>query len=202
MAQNGEMLVKHSIDQLPIGREGNMSFVYAPHGYYPCHGDDEWIAIAAPDQAAWEALLSMLASHDLVDAKFATNELRLERRLELDVLMARATARHDKRDLADALARGGVIATPVLRLAELQADPHITARGVFEEVGHLEVGPRKYPRMPLTIDGEPMLTARQTPLFAQHNREVFGDLLGMSEEDVAAMMEADVIGDVPRDALR
>ena len=202
LAQNSEMLVKHSIDQLPTGREGNKTFGHAPHGYYPSRDNDEWIAIAAPDQAAWKALQSTLESPDLGDAKFATNELRLEHRDELDELLDKATARHDKHELADSLARAGVIAAPVLRFAELQADPHITARGVFEEVDHLEVGPRLYPRMPLTIDGEPLLTTRPTPLFAQHNREVFGDLLGMSAEELQELAERDVVGDLPKDALR
>ena len=53
LAQNGETLVKHSIDGEPTGREGNRAFAYAPHGYYPCRGEDEWIAIAAPDQGSW-----------------------------------------------------------------------------------------------------------------------------------------------------
>ena len=56
--------------------------------------------------------------------------------------------------------------------------------------------------MPLTVDGEPLRTMRPTPLFAQHNREVFGDLLGMSEEKLQALAAADVIGDVPKDAPR
>ncbi|MCH7478095.1 MAG: hypothetical protein IIA14_08335 [SAR324 cluster bacterium] len=90
---------------------------------------------------------------------------------------------------------------PVLRLAELQADPHIKSRTVFEEVDHAEVGPRMYPRLPLTIDGEPLLTARGTPLFAQHNREVFSGLLGMPEETLAEWANADVIGDLPEGAL-
>ena len=202
LAQNGELLVKHSIDRQPTGREGNKAFGYAPHGYYPCRDDDEWIAIAAPDPAAWEALRSALESPELNGRKFDTNERRLANRSQLDELIARATARYEKRTLADALAQAGVVAAPVLRFHELQADPHIAGRGVFEEVGHPEVGPRRYPRMPLVVDGEPLWTVRPTPLFAQHNLEVFGGLLGISEDDLRELAGRGVIGDLPKDALR
>jgi crotonobetainyl-CoA:carnitine CoA-transferase CaiB-like acyl-CoA transferase len=153
LAQNGEMLAKHSIDGAPTGREGNRAFAYAPHGFYPCRGEDEWIAIAVPEDEAWSGLQSVLADG-------------------------------------------------VLRLDEVQRDPHIAVRCVMEEVDHLEVGVRKYPRLPLTVDGEPQWSTRATPLFAQHNREVFGDLLGMSDDELAGLYERDVIGDAPKEALR
>jgi crotonobetainyl-CoA:carnitine CoA-transferase CaiB-like acyl-CoA transferase len=67
LAQNGEMLAKHSIDGAPTGREGNRAFAYAPHGFYPCRGEDEWIAIAVPEDEAWSGLQSVLADGALSD---------------------------------------------------------------------------------------------------------------------------------------
>lgn len=72
---------------------------------------------------------------------------------------------------------------------------------VFEEVGHPEVGLRLYPRLPLLIDGEPLWSTRETPLFAQHNREVFGDLLGMSVDDVQKLHNSGIVSDLPKGSL-
>jgi crotonobetainyl-CoA:carnitine CoA-transferase CaiB-like acyl-CoA transferase len=202
LAQQGEMVVKHSIDGLPSGREGNTTFGYAPHGYYPCRGDDEWIGIAAPDEGGWKTLAAVLEHSPLANDAFATNELRLENRRALDEAISEATVLHDKRELADRLSREGTIAAPVLRLDEVQDDPHIVARRVMEEVDHPEVGVRKYPRLPLTVDGEPQWSTRPTPLFAQHNSEIFGGLLGLSIEELSGLYKRDVIGDLPKQALR
>ena len=43
----------------PVARNGNRRPDQAPHECFPCQGDDEWIAIAAPDDDAWSALLTV-----------------------------------------------------------------------------------------------------------------------------------------------
>jgi benzylsuccinate CoA-transferase BbsF subunit len=35
---------------------GNMSLSVAPHGCYPCKGEDRWCAIAAETDPQWSAL--------------------------------------------------------------------------------------------------------------------------------------------------
>jgi crotonobetainyl-CoA:carnitine CoA-transferase CaiB-like acyl-CoA transferase len=146
--------------------------------------------------------VSVLGRSALKSDSFATNALRLENRRALDVAIGEATVECDRRELADRLAEARVIAAAVLRLDEVQDDAHIAARRIMEDVSHPEVGIRKYPRLPLTVDGEPQWSARPTPLFAQHNREIFSELLGLSDEELAGLYQRDVIGDLPKEALR
>ena len=37
-------------------RTGNRSAPYAPHGVYPCRGEDQWILIQAGEERQWQAL--------------------------------------------------------------------------------------------------------------------------------------------------
>ncbi len=43
-------------------RHGNDDAVMAPHGIYPCAGDDRWVAVACRDDADWRALADVLGS--------------------------------------------------------------------------------------------------------------------------------------------
>src|SRR5439155_1270690 len=55
-------------------RAGNRSDHAAPHGAYPCAGDDRWIALSVRGDAEWRALSAVLARPAwLAEARFATH---------------------------------------------------------------------------------------------------------------------------------
>src|SRR6266704_2566749 len=59
-------------------RAGNRSDHAAPHGAYPCAGDDRWIALSVRGEAEWRALCSVLAEPAwLADARFSTPAARV-----------------------------------------------------------------------------------------------------------------------------
>jgi len=198
LAQLGEGIVLHALDGTVLGREGSKAFAFAPHGYYPAKGPEQWIAIAAETDAQWRALCEVLEAPELSgDARFATLDARLANQRWLDTAITERTVLHDKRMLADDLAAAGVPAAPVLRFDELASDPQIAARGAFEEVDHAAAGRRSLPRLPLTVDGTPLRTRMATPLFAEHNRQVLSAVAGLTEDEIAALYDSGVVGDLP-----
>jgi len=203
LAQLGEGIVLHSLDGTVLGREGSKAFAFAPHGYYPAKGPEQWIAIAAETDAQWRALCDVLAAPELSgDPRFATADARLANQRWLDTAIAERTMLRDKRALADTLAEAGVAAAPVLRFDELASDPQINARDAFEDVDHASAGRRSLPRLPLTVDGMPLRTRRPTPLFAEHNRAVLAEIAGLTPEEIDALYEASIVGDLPVGARR
>jgi crotonobetainyl-CoA:carnitine CoA-transferase CaiB-like acyl-CoA transferase len=197
LAQGGEAIVKYSIDGELLPRLGSMDHTHAPQGYVPCAGDDQWIAIAVDSETSWAALRTVVADPVLDDLRFTGDPGRRKHAEELASILATHTATRDKHALAEELGSAGVPAAPVLTYDEVVADPQVLARQAFEDVTHPEAGRRRLPRVPISVDGQPVLTRRHTPLFAQHNREVFADLLGMNDEALAALTAAGVIGDAP-----
>lgn len=72
---------------------GNRSLDMAPHGVFPCRGDDRWIALAVADDLAWRALLGVAGGPErLAEARFATLRGRLEHQDALDAALAEWTS--------------------------------------------------------------------------------------------------------------
>jgi crotonobetainyl-CoA:carnitine CoA-transferase CaiB-like acyl-CoA transferase len=108
-------------------RIGNRSRTGAVQGAFPCHGDDEWIAIRLQD-AADAAKLAAHCGLPALSALFATSP-RDDARIE--AMIAAATRDHEKHDLARRLQEAGLEAVPVFKPEELIADAHLHERGFF-----------------------------------------------------------------------
>lgn len=71
-------------------------------------------------------------------------------------------------------------------------DPHLNARGAFIEPPHEETGPYKMVGLPWKIVGvEPVVAS--SPLLGADTQYVFGELLGLSADEISALHEAGVV---------
>ena len=89
---NGTAMLDWSANGRIWTRYGNRSPYKpaAPHGAYPCAGDDRWIAIACFTDEEWHALVKVAAHPEwATDARFATLAARLAHQDALDALVAR-----------------------------------------------------------------------------------------------------------------
>jgi benzylsuccinate CoA-transferase BbsF subunit len=182
-----EPLVHVIADQLHgEAKPGNRSPRYAPHGAFPARGVDQWIAIAVRDDAEWAKLAEIAG---IADPRFATLAGRKAHEDELEAALSAFTRRHDKRTLADKLAALGIPAEPVNDGRDVWRDPELTERGHFREITHDKLGTCDMPAPPLRFS-DSGIDVGPPPNLGQHNHEVFVDLLGMSEAEVAELTEA------------
>lgn len=147
---------------------------------------------------AWEALLDWLEEAgmvaDLRDERF--ND-RAQRQRELgyisDIVAAFCATRTSDEIFHGAQARGMVWA-PVRSPDENVHDEHLRDRGFFVEVEHPELGRTvEYAGAPYVFSKTPWRIQRRPPLLGEHNHEVYGELLGLSRDEVVALYEAGVI---------
>ena len=193
----GELLAYQMTGQEPE-RIGNHSRWYAPCNTYPCKDDDRWITIAATSEREWASLASAMGAPGLAtDERFATAQARLSHEDELDAVITDWTRGQDAFALAERLQAAGVPAGPVLRGPDLLADRHYADRGTFVTVDHPHVGPRQYPGLPWKMSATPGEVRSPAPTLGQHNREVYGGLLGLSGEEIDALESGGVIGTKP-----
>lgn len=174
-------------------RIGNRSRDLVPHGVFPCTGDDRWIAIACEDDAGWQRLASALGGPELAsDPRFGTVEARREHEDELEAAIGERTRVHDAWELMHVLQAAGVMAAVVEDLEDMVTrDPHlqrhlVPASGAGDDFTFLTHA------QPARVDGE-LAPVQRSPLWGQHNTEVYRDLLGLTDADIAELVSAEVI---------
>ncbi|MFJ4465946.1 CaiB/BaiF CoA transferase family protein [Streptomyces sp. NPDC089424] len=180
---------------LPAGRRGNEDTVAAPHGVYPCAGEDRWCAVSVSTDRQWTALTRTLGDPPWASRPdLATAEGRRAARQELEGFMASATATRQAGELADALTAAGVPAAAVSDAEQVLADPQLNARGHWVVLDHPEMGPSVYDNIPYRLSTTPGALRGPAPLLGADTREVCQDLLGLDPDAYERLAEEGVVG--------
>ena len=172
----------------------------APHNTYRCSGTDRvgqdwWVFIACETQAQFESLAQIMGQPGLaLDARFATNEARLANQDELDALIGRWTRARRRYDIMHKCQAAGIVAS-VVQSAEdrVEYDPQLQHREIFPIINHPELGDFPYEGYPVKMSRTPAFVHGRAPALAEHNQYVYGELLGMSEAEIASLRERGVI---------
>lgn len=112
-------------------------------------------------------------------------------------LISEWTAQHEHIALMQMLQSQSVAAGAVLDQSELMNDPHTKERNYYIEVEHPETGVRAYPATTCKMSKTPRREWKRAPLLGEHNQYVFGELLGLSDGEIAQLQEKKVISDRP-----
>lgn len=174
------------------GRQGNRDPGAAPHGVYPCLGDDRWIAIACTSDQQWQSLQNHIAPTGdgwPFEKRFATLMGRKAEEDELDSLMGQWTPVWDARKLMETLQASGVPAGMVNDTSDLFQDPQLIHRQHFQYLDHPEIGVYATERSELTLSLTPGNIERPAPLMGQHTEEVLTGFWGLSTEEYQSLKE-------------
>ena len=193
---HGPALLDWTVNGRPGRREGqpnsnrNAWPPMAPHGIYPCSGDDAWVAIACRDDGDWRRLA------DAIDAPwteaFARSDDRLRDQDALDERMASWTKALDKYDVQGRLREAGIPGSAVQKPGErIDRDPD--TEGLWPTVTHSAMGEVRVDGVPALFSRTPWRIERGAPCLGEHNEAVFGRLLGLSPEEVAELRVEGVI---------
>ena len=194
MAVMGDGFLAQGLNGSPPPRTGNRIDEMAPHGMFRCEGDDRWVSIACGSDEEWATLCEAMGQPELAtDSRFATLAGRKANEDELELLILEWTIMQDPFDVTKTLQAAGLAAFPPLMNRELAEDPHLNARNFFVEKEHPEVGCRKHAGIPWKLSDTPAEVKRAAPVMGQDNDYVFGELLGMSSDQIADLVERQVI---------
>ena len=197
----GEGLLAYSFNGERTRRIGNRHPSMAPHGCYPCLGEDQWVTIAVRDDIDWLAFCHAIGSPELAaNPDFATVRQRLARQGDLDVVVSDWTRFHTSYEVMETLQRAGVPSGPVLTAGQALADSHFRHRGFFEKVSHpaqTELGDREYIGRGWKFSASPAGIAGPAPLLGEGNGYALREILGLPPERVQALASQDIIGTEP-----
>jgi crotonobetainyl-CoA:carnitine CoA-transferase CaiB-like acyl-CoA transferase len=171
----------------------------APHGVYPCAGEDRWLAIACFGDDEWRALAKVAERPDwAADARFADLAARIANQDALDAAVGQWTKSGDAYRMMHALQKAGVPAG-VCQTAEdrCDRDPQLAALEWLTEVTGTKIGRWPVAEVPVKLSESPAYIGgridRGAPCYGEDNAYVYGELLGMSSREIAALAEDGVI---------
>ncbi|GIW12772.1 MAG: putative CoA-transferase [Tepidiforma sp.] len=160
---------------------------WAPHGIYPCAGEDRWIAIAARGDDEWRRLAGMLEIDP--GGPFATHVERVANWRELDRAIAERTRVMDPFELAERLQRAGVHAGPVQHAGDLaERDPQLAARDFFGSAVAERWGEYGLDKFPARFDGRRPPRYEGVHQVGQDTFDVLSRVLGYDDERIAELM--------------
>jgi crotonobetainyl-CoA:carnitine CoA-transferase CaiB-like acyl-CoA transferase len=189
----GDSLLEYSLTgRIPVA-EGDRDPAMAPHGCYPCAGG-EWISIAVGSDAEWRGVCSVLDDARLADGpRFASAAGRQANAAVLDQALAAATKAHDADALGARLRAAGVAAFKSLSSLDLIADERLWAREVFRLVSDDANGSRPVIGAPWRMSRAQAEIARGAPRLGEHNAYVYGELLGLSREQLDELIRRGIV---------
>jgi benzylsuccinate CoA-transferase BbsF subunit len=174
---------------------GNQHEWAAPHGVYPCQGDDRWIAIAVTTDAQWRALVEALGSPVWGEQdRWSGAAARHRDREALDRLLATETAKWVAEALMGTLQGRGVPAGVVNNARDVVArDRQLAHRRHWITLAHPEMGEALYSAPPFRFSRTPVELRSPAPLLGEHTREVCTGLLGFTDAEVDELIEQEVL---------
>ena len=197
---HGPALLDWTVNGRPTRRDGqphanrNQWPPMAPHGIYPCQGDDDWVAIACRDQDDWRRFAEVVGESWCAAPGYATLDSRLAAQDGLDERVGAWTAGQGKFDVQERLRGAGVPVSVVMKPEErIDLDSTTADFGLWPTVRHAEMGDVRVDGQPVHFSETDWRIARSGPCLGEHNAEVLTRLLGLSSAEVADLEEEGVL---------
>lgn len=193
VASIGEAIVEWQATGDVPGPRGNRSPSRAPHGVYPCRGEDRWVALTVRSDEEWARLARVLGEHGAggwaADGRWSAAHARLAGSGELDSMIAAWTALRGDEEVAELLQAAGLVAAPVLAMEDLGHDPHFVSRRLVQQAEHPVLGAVDISSMPWRFDGDVLPVRSAAPLLGSSTGEVLCALAGVSADQLRELEE-------------
>ncbi len=189
-----DYIVDFDLHKLIKERIGTHNPYVAPNDLYETL-DKRWLILPASNENIYKRLLKAVGLEELlIDPRFLTNSDRVRHRTELDEYLIKFFAGHKFAELKKLLEENDVAYGWVNSVQELVNDPHVQARedliSVFDPELKVNIKMQSVvPRMSKT-PGEVKWVG---PALGAHNREIYQNILGLSEAELSELMQKGII---------
>jgi len=176
------------------GRYGNAGLSGGPSDTFAC--EDGLVLLMGGIGNQFASICAILGVPELAtDPRFTTSAGRYDHRVELYGLLQAKISGWKREDLLTKLAAASVPSGPVNTVAQAMADKQAIARGLIVEVNEPGAGATRLIANPIRLSRNPPTYDRPPPSLGDGQDEVLQDWLGLSQDDIAALESAHVLGD-------
>jgi len=187
-----EWILEASLGNAPE-RFGNRHPDMAPHGVYPCKGEDRWVAIAVRDDVEFERL-RQIPGLDLENPALRELKHRLTQQDYLDNQIAVWTREFTPLEVTCKLQDHHIASAPVQRTDQVLTDPHLQALQWFQLLSHPDLGSHLYDGFPWHFSQSRLASESASPRLGQHSRELLHKLLGLSHMEIDRLFRSGITG--------
>jgi crotonobetainyl-CoA:carnitine CoA-transferase CaiB-like acyl-CoA transferase len=176
-------------------RTGNRHPDHAPHGVFPCLGEDQWLAVTVTDDAMWQACALTIGRRDLAaDPSLHNAAGRLADQDRIEQALSAWTATQTADRAMAALQEAGVAAGVARAPYALFDDPQLLARGYWHTYPRPFIGDFPQSVLPFREGDAPYPIECIAPTLGQHTDAVLTRLLGYTPERLAHLAREGVTG--------
>jgi crotonobetainyl-CoA:carnitine CoA-transferase CaiB-like acyl-CoA transferase len=175
------------------GRTGAILPFVAPSNTYPTREGD-YIVIGANADTVFGRFSRAVGHPEWAESeRYATHHARGENQEELDGMISEWTGQRTAEEVLEAMKDAGVPAGKLFTAEDMLSDEQYAARGSIVEVEDPDIGPFPMQNVVPRLSRTPGEVRWTGPKLGQHNDEIYGEVLGMGEEDLDAMRERGLI---------
>jgi crotonobetainyl-CoA:carnitine CoA-transferase CaiB-like acyl-CoA transferase len=190
-----EQVIEYTAYGHVMQREGNRAPHAAPQNLYACRGEEQWLALSVESDAQWRALVALLGSPDwATDPTLADHAGRRRHHDRLDEKLSQWAAARELAPTVEALLEAGIPAAALTDPRTSHTHPQMQARGFYETLEHPVVGTHPLCTVPFRYVSAGRWLRRATPTLGQHSREILRELLTLSDPELDALEERQIIG--------
>jgi len=178
-----------------------------PTGAYPCapapsataDAQPDYVIIGANADSMYERLMRAMDRADLTGPAFANNQHRVARRAEIEDAIVAWTRARTRDEVLRVLDEVGVPAGRVANVRDIVASEQVQERSAVEDVWVPGCGEEggwtvKMPGVAPRLEGVNAGTRWAGPDLGAHNREILCGELGLSAEELYALVESGIVG--------
>ena len=172
---------------------GNRSYWSGPTDLYQTK-DGRWVMLAILTDSIWRRFCRTIGREDLADdPRFDSDLHRFEHRDILDPVVAEWVAGQTADEVVAAAEKIPIPCGLCYEQTEVASDPHVRERQMLHQVPLPDGGTMPVTGLPVRLSATPTSIERSFPMVGEHNREVFGGLLGFSDEELKSLEEEGII---------
>jgi len=189
-----EPVMEFSTNKRILSTLGNVNNIIPVHNNYPCKGEDKWVSLAICTEEEWERFCKAIGDPPWTKREeFADGYKRSLNRKELDGLIGEWTIEKTPNEVMEILQKAGVAAAPCADTEDRFLDPHFQERQNIVNVDHPVTGVDFVPNVICKLSETPGEIRRPAPLLGEHNDYVYGELLGLSKDEIERLIQEKII---------
>lgn len=171
---------------------GNVHRSISPFASFPT--SDGLVNVCAGNDDLWRRFCEVVGMEEFVtDDRFIDNKSRVENFGDLFDLISVRMTKKTTAEWTAALDAVKVPCGPIMNMEQVFNDPQVQARDMIVEVLHPEAGKTRVPGFPIKFSGTPASIKSPAPGLGEHNADIYGKVLGFSEEELEQLKKDGVI---------